>query len=97
MRGADFRKTDRARSLRLGSTDAGRCLWRRLRARGLRGHKFVRQEAIGPYFVDFVCGEYRLIIELDGGQHAKSKRDAVRDACIVSAAHSVLEVWHEPA
>jgi len=41
--------------------------------------KFVRQEPIGPYIVDFVCREQRLIIEVDGGQHAENKRDVVRD------------------
>ena len=35
------------------------------------GLKFKRQKPIGRYIVDFVCLEHRLIIELDGGQHAE--------------------------
>lgn len=94
MRGADVRKRDRARSLRQGSTDAERCLWLRLRGRGLRGHKFVRQEAIGPYFVDFACRERRLVVEIDGGQHADSKSDAVRDAWLAQHGYRVLRFWN---
>jgi very-short-patch-repair endonuclease len=56
--------------------DAERKLWRHLRARTLGGFKFVRQEPIGPYLVDFVCREQRLIVEVDGGQHADRSRDA---------------------
>jgi len=33
--------------------------------------KFKRQKPMGRYIVDFVCIERRLIIELDGGQHAE--------------------------
>jgi very-short-patch-repair endonuclease len=60
-----------ARALRRESTDAERMLWRHLRARQLAGFKFRRQEVIGPYIVDFVCFDARLIIEIDGGQHAQ--------------------------
>ena len=51
----------------------------RLRSRAIGGYKFVRQKPIGPYVVDFVCRERRLIIEVDGGQHATDKRDGVRE------------------
>ena len=40
---------------------------------------FTRQLPIGPYIVDFACRQARLIVEIDGGQHAESKRDIVRD------------------
>jgi BirA family biotin operon repressor/biotin-[acetyl-CoA-carboxylase] ligase len=43
-------------------------LWQHLRARKL-GHKFSRQMPIGPYFVDFLCRELNLIIEIDGASH----------------------------
>src|SRR5205823_515292 len=61
IRGANFVKTTLARKLRLNSTDAERKLWRRLRSRAITGCKFVRQELIGPFIVDFVCRERRLI------------------------------------
>lgn len=53
-------------------------LWQILRREQL-GVRFRRQEPIGPYIVDFVCFEHRLIIEADGGQHAESQHDARRD------------------
>ena len=56
--------TGRARSLRRGSTDAERKLWRLLRDRQLNGAKFRRQVPIGPYVVDFLCFDAR---------HTKSK------------------------
>jgi very-short-patch-repair endonuclease len=79
MRGANEIKTERARRLRRQSTDAERKLWNRLRSRSIDGHKFVRQESIGPFVVDFLCRERRLVVEVDGGQHATDPRDALRD------------------
>ncbi len=60
----------------------------------MRGYKFVRQEPIGPYTVDFVCREQRLIIELDGGQHAESKRDIARDQWLTGRGYRVLRFWN---
>jgi very-short-patch-repair endonuclease len=36
-------------------TPAERTLWQLLRADQLRGFRFQRQAAIGPYIADFVC------------------------------------------
>ncbi len=67
------------RGLRLHETNRARLTWDangsrapalRLRARGLNGFKFVRQEPIGPYFVDFVCREAKLVVEVDGATHS---------------------------
>ena len=69
--------TPRAKRLRTDSTDAERLLWSRLRAHRLLGWKFKRQQPIGRYIVDFVCFDAKLVIELDGGQHA----DAVDSRC----------------
>ncbi|MGO9768211.1 MAG: endonuclease domain-containing protein [Roseiarcus sp.] len=79
-----------ARRLRQNSTVAERKLWRYLRSRSLGGFKFVRREPIGPYIVDFVCREKRLIVEVDGGQHADNRRDAVRDQWLVDHRYRVL-------
>jgi very-short-patch-repair endonuclease len=65
------RHTNLARDLRLSSTDAERFLWNRLRRRQLAGCKFRRQFPMFGYIVDFVCLEARLIVELDGSQHAE--------------------------
>jgi len=60
-----------ARSLRREMTEAGGKLWQELRDRRLDRIKFRRQAPIGKYVADFVCPEARLIIEIDGSQHAK--------------------------
>jgi very-short-patch-repair endonuclease len=72
--------TNRARTLREQSTAAERRLWQRLKGKQLDGHKFRRQQPIGPYIADFINFDRRLVIELDGGQHAVEKqRDSKRD------------------
>src|SRR5688572_16368838 len=68
-----------ARKLRSGMTDSERKLWSGLRA-GQLGVKFRRQHPLGNYVADFACLEPKLIIELDGSQHADQKEyDAARD------------------
>ena len=93
MRGADFKRTNRARTLRHSSTDVELRLWNKLRARSIGGQKFVRQEPIGRYIVDFVCRERRLIVEVDGGQHG-AQRDHVRDAWLQEHNYRVLRFWN---
>ena len=94
MRKANEAKTKRARRLRRNSTDAENALWYRLRSRALGGHKFVRQEPSGPYTVDLICRERRLVIEVDGGQHADNPCDAVRDKWLVDHNYRVLRFWN---
>ena len=94
MRGANVTKTRLARQLRKNSTAAEQKLWRYLRLRSLGRFKFVRQEPIGPYVVDFVCREQRLVIEVDGGQHAESRCDAMRDQWLVAHRYRVLRFWN---
>ena len=62
--------TNKARSLRKNQTDVERLLWKHLRNRQLYGYKFRRQLPIEPFIAEFACLELKLIIELDGGQHA---------------------------
>jgi len=94
MRDANPTKTSRSRRLRHDATDVERRLWYRLRSRQLGGAKFVRQDPIGPYVADFACRERRLIIEVDGGQHATDKRDAVRDHWLSERGYRVLRFWN---
>jgi very-short-patch-repair endonuclease len=94
MRPADPQRTGRARSLRRIITDAEAKLWLHLRGRQLAGYKFVRQEPIGRYYADFVCRERRLIIEVDGGQHAESLYDERRDADLAAFGYRVVRVWN---
>jgi very-short-patch-repair endonuclease len=75
-------------------TDAETRLWSRLRAHRLSAFSFRRQTTIGPYIVDFVCLDARLIIELDGGQHADSARDARRDSWLRQQGFTILRFWN---
>ena len=84
----------RAKTLRNQMTDAERLLWSALRANRLAGLSFRRQTPIGKFIVDFVCHEHRLIIEVDGGQHAASKRDMERDHWLASKDYRVLRFWN---
>ncbi len=53
-------------------TEAERKLWYRLRAHRLMGCQFRRQAPLGRYIVDFVCHESKVVVEVDGGQHAET-------------------------
>jgi very-short-patch-repair endonuclease len=94
MRGPDRRKVRVERKLRGQQTDAERKLWYELRDRRLSGFKFVRQEGIGPFIVDFVCRDRKLVIEVDGGQHSESVTDAGRDSYLAHEGYRVLRFWN---
>ncbi|KUM24847.1 hypothetical protein AU467_29155 [Mesorhizobium loti] len=94
MRGPVIETTKRARRLRQSDNDAESALWIELRGRQLNGYKFVRQFPLGPYFADFACRECRLVVEVDGSQHADSDHDRVRDRFMVSSGWSVLRFWN---
>ena len=89
--------TARARELRHGDNLAEGSLWSELKDRRLGGHKFVRQHPIGPYFADFACRERRLVVELDGSQHADAAHDRRRDAFMREAGWSVIRFWSHEA
>jgi very-short-patch-repair endonuclease len=84
----------RARSLRLNITNAERKLWYALRDRRFANYKFRRQVPVGPYIADFICYSARLVIEVDGGQHAESARDARRDRWFAQNRFRVLRFWN---
>jgi very-short-patch-repair endonuclease len=94
MRSADIIRTGVARRLRRDSTSAESRLWNGLRSRAIDGHKFVRQQPISRYVVDFICRERRLVIELDGGQHADNPRDLIRDQWLREHNYRVLRFWN---
>lgn len=86
-------RTKIVRKLRNNLTDAEKYLWCLLRMKNL-GVKFRRQALIGNYIVDFVCYEKKLIIEIDGGQHADNKADIIRDEWLRSQGFKVLRFWN---
>jgi very-short-patch-repair endonuclease len=84
-----------AKTLRTHQTDAEQRIWYHLRAHRFLGYKFKRQKPLGLYIVDFVCVERRLIIEIDGGQHAEqAEYDQHRDAWLRSQGYTVLRFWN---
>ena len=86
---------NRAKSLRRNQTDAEGLLWHYLRNKQLDGYKFRRQQPIGPYIIDFACLPEKLLIELDGGQHAEHEAyDERRDRFLQSKGYRVLRFWN---
>jgi acyl-CoA thioester hydrolase len=85
----------RARELRANSTDAERLLWLKLGDRRLVGAKFKRQVPFPPYTVDFCSFEAKLIVEVDGGQHAERvTEDAVRTKRLEGDGFKVIRFWN---
>jgi very-short-patch-repair endonuclease len=80
--------------MRSAPTDAERRLWSLLRDRRLSEHKFRRQFPIGPYIVDFVCLDARLIVEADGSQHAENTYDESRDNYLRQQGFRILRIWN---
>jgi very-short-patch-repair endonuclease len=86
--------TEKARALRRSMTDAERKLWRAIRDRQIAGAKFRRQVPIGKFVADFLCYELRIVIEVDGGQHANSVKDGIRDRWFRDNELRVLRFWN---
>lgn len=84
-----------ARQLRSNATEAELRLWSALRRHQLDGLRFRRQVPLGPFIVDFACYDARLVVELDGGQHAESGNgDAARTRWLDSRGFRVLRFWN---
>ena len=85
----------RARELRKQQTAEEHALWQQLRAKRFSGWKFRRQQPLGRFIVDFVCFAQRLIVELDGGQHAQAAEyDKHRDDWLKQQGFRVLRFWN---
>jgi very-short-patch-repair endonuclease len=84
-----------ARSLRKRLTDAERVLWKHFRNNQFENVKFRRQQPIGPYVVDFISFSNKLVIEVDGGQHAEmQEKDRERDLYFINKGYRVLRFWN---
>jgi very-short-patch-repair endonuclease len=84
----------RTRALRARMTDAERKLWFALRDRRFAGFKFRRQVPIDRFIADFICFEARLVIEVDGGQHAGPLQDRSRDRWFAANGFRVVRFWN---
>ena len=86
---------ENAKALRNNQSEAENRLWYQLRAHRFMGLKFKRQKPVGRYIVDFVCLDHRLVIELDGGQHAEQvPYDRQRDEWLRGQGYTVLRFWN---
>jgi very-short-patch-repair endonuclease len=84
-----------ARRLRRDMTEAEKAMWRLLRSRQLAGYKFRRQEPVGRYIVDFVCFSHKLVVEVDGGQHADATAyDQRRTRFFLDEGFQILRLWN---
>jgi very-short-patch-repair endonuclease len=84
--------------MRREMTEAEHKLWRILRNRSLVGVKFRRQVPIGNYIADFCCLDLKLVVEVDGGQHAEREvADASRSRFLREKGFRVLRFWNDQA
>ncbi len=85
----------KARELRKNQTISEAKIWHLVRAKQIAGLKFRRQHPIQPYIVDFVCLDKKLIIEVDGGQHADAiEYDEKRTQFLESNGYKVIRFWN---
>ncbi|MCB1420431.1 MAG: endonuclease domain-containing protein [Notoacmeibacter sp.] len=84
-----------AKAMRSDATKAENMLWQALRNKQLEGLKFKRQVPLDGYIADFACFSPKLIVEVDGAQHAGSDRDLERDRHFMSQGFTVLRFWND--
>ncbi len=98
MRRAQPWRTNRARVLRANATSAEERLRKEVRGRRFGGLKFVRQAPVGPYFVDFLCREHRIAIEIDGATHCTDgevKRDRERSVHLNALGYRIFRAHND--
>jgi very-short-patch-repair endonuclease len=83
-----------AKKMRGDPTDAEAAMWRLLRGRRLAVYKFRRQVPFQNFILDFVCFEKRIVIEIDGSQHALSGHDVNRDAFLAAEGFQIARYWN---
>jgi very-short-patch-repair endonuclease len=96
MRGKQDHSTER--TLRRRQTDAELLIWQCLRGQRLHECKFRRQHRLGPFYLDFVCLEIGLIVELDGSQHLEPQQQhayGLRTLYLEKMGYRVLRFWND--
>jgi very-short-patch-repair endonuclease len=86
-------RTINARRLRRDATQVEWRLWNALRQNKLPW-KFRRQHPIGRRIADFACPGRKLVIELDGSQHAESRSDERRSEELARHGYRVIRFWN---
>ena len=82
------------RALRRDATPAEKKLWQGLRRHQVGAFKFRRQVPFRNYMLDFVCFERRLVVGIDGSQHAQSSTDPVRAQFLAEEGFKTLRYWN---
>ena len=93
----DSFRRETARRLRANATNAEEILWQHLRRSPVLGTHFRRQVPIGRYVADFACMAARLVIGVDGSQHAEGPvagNDQERTHWLESEGYRVLRFWN---
>jgi very-short-patch-repair endonuclease len=85
---------DFAKKMRREPTDAEAKMWLLLRDRRLAQFKFRRQVPFQNFILDFVCFEKRLVVEIDGSQHADSKGDTARESVLLAEGFQIARYWN---
>ncbi len=80
--------------MRREPTDTEAAMWRLLRGRRFSAFKFRPQVPFKNYILDFVCFPKRLVIEIDGSQHANSQSDSQREAALASEGFQTARYWN---
>ena len=94
MRTRNIPRSARAQTLRAASTESEEKLWRRLAIVALEARNSCVRRPVGPYFADFLCRACKLVVELDGLQHADSAYDDKRDEILGGLGYRVLRFWN---
>ncbi len=81
--------------MRKTMTDAELKLWNELRAHRLMGLGFRRQFPIASYIVDFACPEKKLVVEVDGSQHAEAAGDETRTKRLQQDGWTIQRFWND--
>ncbi|SCX01916.1 hypothetical protein DSM25558_0349 [Agrobacterium sp. DSM 25558] len=81
--------------MRKDATLAENMLWQAIRGSKLEGFKFRRQVPLYNFILDFVCFQAKLIIEVDGSQHAENELDERRDAFLRKNGFQILRFWND--
>ena len=87
----------KAKRLRSRMTDTDKRLWHVIRAHRLEGISFRRQMPIGGAIVDFAVPAHRLIVEVDGSQHAELQgqaRGIARERKLRVLGWTTLRFWN---
>jgi very-short-patch-repair endonuclease len=66
-----------------------------LRRHQIDGHHFRKQVPIANFVVDFACLKMRLVIEVDGGQHAlQQTQDTRRTRQLEEHGYQIIRFWN---